>query len=63
MERGTAAPTRFLAHVYCSQTTGWNGVLLGTELGFGPSDIVLYGDLAAPTERGTVAPPYFPVLH
>ena len=38
-------------------------MLLGTELGFGPSDIVLYGDLAAPTERGTVAPPYFPVLH
>jgi len=29
---------------------------LGTEVGLGPGDIVLDGNQAAPTERGTAAP-------
>jgi len=29
---------------------------LGTEVGLGPDDIVLYGDPALPTERGTASP-------
>ena len=30
---------------------------LGRELGLGPGDIVLDGDPASPTEKGTAAPP------
>jgi len=30
-------------HVYCGQTTGWIKVSLGTEVGLGPSHIVLDG--------------------
>jgi len=30
---------------------------LGTEVGLGPGDIVLDGDPAPATERGTAAPP------
>ena len=29
---------------------------LGTEVGLGPGDVVLNGDSASPTERGTAAP-------
>jgi len=32
---------------------------LGTEVGLGPSDIVLDEDLAPPTQRGTAALPNF----
>jgi len=32
---------------------------LGTEVGLGPGDIVLDGDPAFPTERGTAVPPLF----
>jgi len=32
---------------------------LGREVGLGPGDFVLDGDLAPPTERGTTAPPFF----
>jgi len=32
---------------------------LGTEVDLGPSDIVLDGDPAPPTERGTAASPTF----
>jgi len=31
---------------------------LGMEVGLGPSDIVLDGDTAPPTERGTAAPTF-----
>jgi len=34
---------------------------LGTEVGLGPGDIVLDGDPASPTERGTVAPTFRPM--
>jgi len=44
--------------MYCGQKVGWIKVTLGTEVGFGPGDIVLDGDAAPPKERGTAAP-YF----
>jgi len=32
---------------------------IATEVGLGPGDVVLDGDPALPTERGTAAPPTF----
>jgi len=43
--------------VYCGQTVGWIKMPLGTEVGLAPGDIVLDGDPAHPTERGTTPPP------
>ena len=43
--------------VHCGQTVGWMEMPLGMEVGLGPGDIVLDGDPAPPTERGTAAPP------
>jgi len=37
--------------VYCGQTAGWIKMLLSTEVGLGPNDIVLRGD-PAPPKRG-----------
>ena len=34
--------------VYCGQTVGWIKMPLGTEVGIGPGDIVLYRDLWGP---------------
>ena len=34
---------------------------LGTDVGLGPGDIVLDGNPAPPTERGTAAPTFRPV--
>ena len=45
--------------VYCGQTVGWIKMPLGTVVGLGPGDIVLDGDLAPHTERGTAAHPLF----
>jgi len=39
------------------QTAGCIKMPLGTEVGLGPGDIVLDGDRASPTKRGTAAPP------
>jgi len=36
------------------QTVGWIKVKLGIEVGFGPGHIVLDGDPALPSQRGTV---------
>jgi len=35
---------------------------LGTEAGLGPGDIVLDGNPAPPTERGTAAPPHYSAM-
>jgi len=35
---------------------------LGTEVGLGPGDIVLDGDPASPSERGTAAPTFGPSI-
>jgi len=42
----------------CGQTAGWIRIPLDTQVGLGPGDIVLDGDLA-PRERGTAPPPLF----
>jgi len=44
--------------VYCGQTVGWIRMLLGTEVGLDPGDIVLDDDPAPPTEKGTSAPTF-----
>ena len=56
MEKGIAAPNPFSAHVYCGQTAACIRMPLGTEVGFGPSDIVLDGDLAPPHGKGHSSP-------
>jgi len=40
--------------MYCSQTVGWMKMPLCMEVGLGPGHIVLDGDPALLTERGTV---------
>ena len=45
--------------VYCGQTIGWITMPLGTEAGLGPGDIMLDGDPAPSTERGTAGPSLF----
>jgi len=52
-------PRQFLAHVYCGQTAGWLKMLLGTEVGLGPDDILLDGRPAPPPKRAL--PPNFSV--
>jgi len=43
-KRGTAAPSHFVAHVYCGQTAGWIRIPLGTVVGLGPGHTVFDGD-------------------
>ena len=45
--------------VYCGEMVGRIKMPLGTEVDLGPGDIVLDGDPALPTERGTAAFPHF----
>jgi len=47
---GTAAP-HFSAHVYCGQTGGWIKMLLGTQVGLRPGDIMLDKDPTPPREE------------
>jgi len=56
--KGAQQP-HFTAHVYCGQRAGCVSIPLGTEVSLGPCDIVLDGDPAAPTERGTAAFSHF----
>jgi len=58
-ENGHSSPSpHFSAHVYCDQTAGWIRMPLGTEIDLGPSDVVLDGNPALPTEGGTTAPTF-----
>ena len=50
---------QFSAHVCCGQTAGWIKMQLSTEVGLGPGDIVLDGDLAPPPRNGAQQPPLF----
>jgi len=43
-----AEPNKFLAHVYCGQTTGWIKMVLSMERGLSPGDFVLNGTQPAP---------------
>jgi len=45
--------------VYCGQMAVYIRMPLGVEVGLGQGNIVLYGDLASPTESGTAPPPLF----
>jgi len=56
LKRGTAP--QFSVHVYCDQTAEWMKTPLGTEVGLGPSHIVLDGD-PAPARKGHNSPPLF----
>ena len=46
----------FSAYVYCGQTAAWIKMPLGTEVGFGPGDIVLDRDPALPSQEGVRSP-------
>jgi len=55
-KRGTVP--QFSAHVYCGQTAGCIRILLGTEVGLGPGDIVLDRDPTPPPEKRDTAPKF-----
>jgi len=63
IKKGHSNP-QFLVHVCCDQTAGWIKMLLGTEVGLGPGDIVLDGDPAPPQKkrRGTAHQIFSPCL-
>jgi len=44
---------------YCGPTVGWIKMPLGTEVGLSPGDVVLDGDPAPSTERGTAVPHFW----
>jgi len=54
-------PLQFSAHVYCGQTVGWITIALGTEVGLGPSHIVLDGDSAPTPQKGAEPPNFCPM--
>jgi len=55
-DRCTVCPVCLsLTLVYCGQTVEWIKMLLGTEVGLGPGDIVLDGDPDSP-KRGHNSP-------
>jgi len=53
------AQPRFPAQFCCGQMAGGIKMPLDAEVGLGPGDIVLDGDPAPPTERGTATSPTF----
>jgi len=54
------SPPQFSAHDYCGQTAAWIKMLLGTEVGLDPDNIVLDGDPAPPSpKRGQSPLPIF----
>ena len=53
------SPTKFSAHVYCSQTAAWIKMPLGTEVDLGIRDIVFDVDPATPRKRAHPPHPIF----
>jgi len=51
-------PVLSVTLVHCGQTVGWIKMKLGMLVGLGPGHIVLGGDPALLTERGTSAPTF-----
>ena len=47
--------------LYCGKTAGWIRMPLDTKVDLGPGHILLHGDPALPTERGTAAPNFRPM--
>ena len=50
---------QFSAQVYCGQTVAWIKMPLGTEVVFGPDDIVLDRDTAPLPKKGVEPHPHF----
>ena len=51
-------PVLSVTLVYCGQMVGWIKMKLGTEVGLGPSHIVLDGDPAPCPQKGSGAPKF-----
>jgi len=56
--KGGRSP-QFSARVYRDQTAAWIKMSLGTEVGLGPDDIVLYADPAPLPKKRAEPPPQF----
>ena len=54
-----AEPAKFSAHLYCGRTAGWMTLVLGTEVGLSPGDIVFDVDPATPIKRAHPPSPNF----
>ena len=52
-DRRSICPDLSVTLVYCGQMAGQIKMKLGVQVGLGPGDIVLDGDLAPPPQRGT----------
>jgi len=52
---------QFLSHIYCIQMAGSIKMPLGREVGLSPSDIVLDGDPAPPSQKGAESPNFRPI--
>ena len=61
-KRGRSPLPKFLAHVYCGQTTGWIKMALGMEVGLSPGDFVRWGLSPLPKRGGTHSPIFSPYL-
>jgi len=59
LQKGGTAPPQFSAQVNCGQTNGWNKMALGMDVGLGPGHILLDGDTAPLSQKGTEPPTNF----
>jgi len=55
-KKGAEPPPQFSAHVYCGQTAGWIKIVLGTEVGLIPGDLVVLDGDPAPSQKGVRTP-------
>jgi len=51
-----ACPPKFSAHVYCGQMAGWIKIILGTEVGLSPGDLVVLDGDPAPCRKRRHSP-------
>jgi len=61
-QKGGKAAPNFLPMSILAKRLDGSGYHWYGGIGLGPRDIVLDGDLAPPTERGTAAPTFWPTL-
>ena len=55
-KRGQSPPKIFSAHIYCGQTAGWMKMVLGTEVGLSPGDLVVLDRDPAPSPKRGQSP-------